>query len=150
MIIAVREKFGMRRRLALLLAMIIAALSLAGCSSINKNSRENMAAEVLITCSSSFKSPQSLRMVSGSGSLYRNDDGSIGGFLYARVSAKNGWGTDTTSRYVFFIGTDGEGFVLDEENFASFFSDNSKFTSTEIDVSVVNGIIADHWKQRGL
>lgn len=47
-------------------------------------------------------------------------------------------------------GTDGEGFVLDEENFASFFSDNSKFTSTEIDVSVVNGIIADHWKQRGL
>lgn len=89
-------------------------------------------------------------MVSGSGSLYRNDDGSIGGFLYARVSAKNGWGTDTTSRCVFFIGTDGEGFVLDEENFASFFSDNSKFTSTEIDVSVVNGIIADHWKQRGL
>lgn len=135
-----------------ILLFVLSALVVTGCDGIqNRNSKEQMMGEVVIACSTNFKSPSSLRVISGSGSLSRSEEGNINGFAYLYTSAKNSMGTNVSDMYVMFIGSDGIGYIMDEENFPTYFKDYEKFKKRDdFDIEAVNKVVENYWKKLGI
>ncbi len=134
----------MKKILSIVLCVVclLGTISFGGCNNLSKE--EEKLYKLILDVSYEFKNPQSVKVVSGTCNYYPDvDENYISAYL--RLSAKNGFGAETSGYYFCGYNDNGKAFLFDLEVY-----DNSdgiqKCTEREdFDIKKINDALDNYW-----
>lgn len=135
----------MKKILSIVLCIVclLGTISFAGCN--NLSVEEKKLYELILDVSYEFKNPQSVRVVSGTCNYYPDvDENYISAYL--RLSAKNGFGAETSGYY--FCGhdsEDGKVFCYDLESYGTSYDIKKCNEREDFDIKKINNALDKYW-----